>query len=957
MSKVIPESTHSLHVVQSPGWTGYLVTILLEAALTIGLRLLEPVFPLSSFPITYVLLIMAVAYMFGEGPAILAFVTGFVTFTYFFVYPVHFFWPPAATPVGWARLTAFLLGTLVVGFATIIIRRSTHRIQRLAAVLQDSNTALQAEIVERGRIERELRDSEGRYHSLFSEMSEGFAIHEIVCDASGAPVDYRFLELNPAFERLTGLKIDDAVGKTVREVIPGIEQYWIDAYGKVALTGVPQQFENYSHDLGRHFDVIAYRPAKDQFATLFIDVTEQVNLRKQLEAERDLLQTMMESTNSSFVYLDPQFNFVLVNSTYCRDAGHTREEMIGRNHFEMFPNEENKAIFTQVRDTGVPVEYIAKPFEFADQPWRGVTYWDWTLTPIKDSTGSVQGLVFSLVDVTERIRAQQMSDALNDINAAISSTLDFDEIMQQIVVQSARAIGSESATIAFRENGRWIPRYDCGFPQSIIGTTFSDAELPFAKAAMDAKTAVAIDDTLNDELFVPEVQQKYNIRSVMVVPLIMKEHAIGAIFFNYHSGAVSFSKSQIDFANKLGASASLAVRNARLVNNLHSELDERIQIEETLRESEERQRLVFDSLPAGVFVKDLQGRYTVINRQSEIWMNMTRTQAEGKTDHDLFPCDIADAFRANDEAAIRAGVRIEREEIVPTQDGLRTHLVSRLPLLGAQGQPYALLGIATDITDRKRTEQELAEAKETAEQQLHILQRALIPTKPTVGAGYETASIYIPAYTEQQIGGDFFDVFDTQDGKIGILIGDVSGKGIKAASMAAAARSTVHAFAYESLSTAEALTHANAVLCSQADPDSASFVTMFLAVLDPPTGTLMYASAGHPPAAVYRADGSVELLEQSSLPVGIIEEVQYYEAETLLGHSDKIVLYTDGVSEARHSGQLFGTEGIEAVLRRCGHEPSDHVMGELLTAAKDWGEGRLTDDTAIIVIGRNEPTE
>jgi PAS domain S-box-containing protein len=130
-------------------------------------------------------------------------------------------------------------------------------------------------------------------------------------------------------------------------------------------------------------------------------------LANTLEKERDTLQAIMENTYTQLAYLDPQFNFLRVNAAYAQGSGHPRQELIGRNHFELFPNEENQAIFERVRDTGRPVEFHAKPFEYADQPERGTTYWDWALAPVKDAAGQVGGLVLSLHDVTEQIRAER----------------------------------------------------------------------------------------------------------------------------------------------------------------------------------------------------------------------------------------------------------------------------------------------------------------------------------------------------------------------------------------------------------------------------------------------------------------------------------------------------------------------------------------------------------------------
>ncbi len=123
-------------------------------------------------------------------------------------------------------------------------------------------------------MEDELRESERRYRLLFDEMMSGFALHEIIRDESGAAVDYRFLAVNSAFERLTGLRAEDIVGKTVLEVLPGTEPNWIERYGQVAINGSPLQFEEYSADLGKYFEVRAYSPERGKFATLFHDITE-----------------------------------------------------------------------------------------------------------------------------------------------------------------------------------------------------------------------------------------------------------------------------------------------------------------------------------------------------------------------------------------------------------------------------------------------------------------------------------------------------------------------------------------------------------------------------------------------------------------------------------------------------------------------------------------------------------
>jgi len=124
--------------------------------------------------------------------------------------------------------------------------------------------------------------------------------------------------------------------------------------------------------------------------------------------ERNLLQAVMNGAkNSLLVYLDRDFNFVRVNEAYAATCGYRPEEMIGMNHFVLYPHAENESIFTRVRDTGESFEIHDKPFTFPDQPERSVTWWDWTLHPVKDQAGQVDGLVFSLFETTGRKRMEE----------------------------------------------------------------------------------------------------------------------------------------------------------------------------------------------------------------------------------------------------------------------------------------------------------------------------------------------------------------------------------------------------------------------------------------------------------------------------------------------------------------------------------------------------------------------
>lgn len=159
------------------------------------------------------------------------------------------------------------------------------------------------------------------------------------------------------------------------------------------------------------------RPARSPFQTqdqheqLITQIEQEhqraMELAKTLANERDILQAIMENTRTQLAYFDTQFNFLRVNSAYLQGSKQSSEDLIGRNHFELFPDAENQSIFEKVRDTGHAVEFRARPFTFPDQPERGTTFWDWSLVPIKNGTGQVEGLVLSLLEVTERVLAEQ----------------------------------------------------------------------------------------------------------------------------------------------------------------------------------------------------------------------------------------------------------------------------------------------------------------------------------------------------------------------------------------------------------------------------------------------------------------------------------------------------------------------------------------------------------------------
>jgi PAS domain S-box-containing protein len=247
------------------------------------------------------------------------------------------------------------------------------------------------------RVEEALGESEHRYRSLFESMDEGFALCDMIYDERGKPVDFRYLDVNPAFARLTGLEAERVVGQTVTEIIPGIEPFWIEVFGRVVRSGHSERVENHVAVLGKRYEVYAWRSGIGRFAVIFSDVTE----RKRME------EVFYKHTSTCMVFLDKEFNFIRVNDAYARACQRDASEFPGHNHFEYYPSDELQENFEQVVETKEPYNVLARPFFFPDHPEWGVSYWDMSLYPVLNGVGEVTFLVFVLNNVTEHKQAEE----------------------------------------------------------------------------------------------------------------------------------------------------------------------------------------------------------------------------------------------------------------------------------------------------------------------------------------------------------------------------------------------------------------------------------------------------------------------------------------------------------------------------------------------------------------------
>ncbi len=171
-----------------------------------------------------------------------------------------------------------------------------------------------------------------------------------------------------------------------------------------------------------------------------LDITERKRAEDALRENNEILERIFDSTQYCVAYLDRDFNFIRVNRAYAETCAHPPDYFPGKTHFALYPNAENEAIFRRVVETGEAFSVLAKPFEFPDHPEWGVTYWDWTLHPLKDADGQVEALLFVLLDVTQRKRAEEQLNylAYYDTLTGLPNRTRLLERLQQAMLDAGR---------------------------------------------------------------------------------------------------------------------------------------------------------------------------------------------------------------------------------------------------------------------------------------------------------------------------------------------------------------------------------------------------------------------------------------------------------------------------------------------------------------------------------------
>jgi two-component system CheB/CheR fusion protein len=414
----------------------------------------------------------------------------------------------------WARIMAMLeRGEHVEQFETERLRKDGQRVvmELTISPMRDSKGRVMSasvtgrDITDRKRVQNQLRDSEARYRTLFSTMLEGFCIIEVVFDTRGKPVDYRFLEINPAFEKQTGLQ--DAQGRLIRDLAPDLEEHWFEIFGKIALTGEPARFVNEARALNRWFEVSAFRLGgtdSRKVAVVFNDITESKRAeqalrqseRRERERAAELAAILDAVPTPVLIAHDPDCLHitgnraadVLLRNPRGAEASLTASAATRPNHFRAvkdgrdLPNEE---LPCQRAARGVPVQDFEFSLLFDDGTTREMLAY---ATPLADDENQLRGAINVLVDITERKRAvESLRDREARIAAILSTaadaiiTIDGRGAIQSVNVATERMFGYPAAELIGQnvkilmpapyrdEHDRYLARYQQTGEKNIIG--------------------------------------------------------------------------------------------------------------------------------------------------------------------------------------------------------------------------------------------------------------------------------------------------------------------------------------------------------------------------------------------------------------------------------------------------------------------------------------------------------
>ncbi len=486
------------------------------------------------------------------------------------------------------------------------------------------------------------------------------------------------------------------------------------------------------------------------------------------------------------------------------------------------------------------------------------------------------------------------------------------------------------------------------------------------QTAIKRKKALIVDYERGPQRHRSSEARKAGVLMALAVPIVLRDSVVGLIFIDEPGERREFSRREVRVAEGIASQAGVAMRNARLyeeslakAKSLEAVSQLGSLITSTLRMDDALEQIIDYS---SVLLGAPSSMLMLLDGDQGVFRVSARDGVSKRTGKKNLPLACVDRLGLESPSAVYVRNLAEHPDLPlfasMASEGFVSSIVSAMYI---DNQLYGLLMIQ-DKRELDPSEEDLAAFRLFANQAAtaiknarmyeeerriaETLQHSLTQPLPDVH-GLDIGIVYKSAFQAEQVGGDFYDVFEVGADLVAVLVGDVSGKGIKAAGLTETIRSSVRTLAYIDSSPAFVLGRLNQSLVRQFKPGT--FATAVFSVVNISTGDVRLGIAGHPLPVLY-CEGechSVRLPSDSLL--GAFDET-YTESSLRLDASQMLLIYTDGLTEARNAGSMFGERRLLRAAAQHEPETPQALVDGLLEAATAFAQGRLNDDVALLAL-------
>jgi len=573
------------------------------------------------------------------------------------------------------------------------------------------------DITERKEAEKALKESEAKYRSLFENMLNGFAYFRIVADEDDGPVDFVCLEVNGAFEKLTGLAREGVVGRRFTEAIPGIEKVnpeLFDIGGRIALSGGEERFDAYFNPLDMWFSVSAFSPAKGDVVVLLEDITVRKKAQAALLESENRLRLMFESVSDGVVVTDLEGAIVDLNAKVVKMYGAaSRHELLGKSAFEFIAPRCRDLALTNLERTLEggeisSVEYTLLKSDGSEYPG------ELSASVLRDGSGSPIGFIATVRDITERKTAQ----------AALLESENRLRLMFESVSDGVAVTGLEGTIVDV--NAKVVELYGAASKHDLLGRSAFEFIAPRCRDLALTNLEKALE---GDEI-----------------------------------SGMEYTLLRADGSERLGELSASMLRDGSGSPigfiTIVRDITERKRSEEALRQSEERYRLLAENVSDVIWILDLNLKSTYSSPSVVHLRGYTAEETlAGGVERILTPASIEVAAKALAEEWVleeAGGADPNRSWTLELEmyckDGPPIWTEVKMGFMRAEdGQPIGILGVTRDISERKKAEEALKASEERYRVVVDNATEAIVVAQDGMLKFFNPETIAVTGYSEEEL--------------------------------------------------------------------------------------------------------------------------------------------------------------------------------------------------------------